>query len=568
MTERRDGPGGRLQATLTRVAIATLLASLILFIAFPDGGLTVKLFRNHDFSLLLLGAAVLMALALRPRALTVANLPRPALLAAVLTVAVLVVTGAGTWLVFGDFPLVRDEILADFDAAFLARGALIAPMPPEWQPFATALMPKFMLPVASSTGWLSAYLPGNAALRALGELTVGMEWTNPILAAVSILAVYRVGRRLWPDTPRTALAAALLMGTSAQFITMAMTAYAMSAHLAFNLIWLWCFLRGDRKGDAGALIAGFIATGLHQLLFHPLFVAPFLAHLWLTGERRRAIVYAFAYLAIGLFWASYWQIVLSGSGVAGDQASASGMDYLFARLSVLLGAFKLTSFTEMAFNVLRFLSWQNVVLLPLALLAWPAIRRGEGIARPLAAGVLLTLAVMLVLLPWQGLGWGYRYLHGFIGSFCLLAGYGWNSLAGEARQRRAALAAGTAASLLLILPVHLKQAHDYVAPVRRAHAMIGRSPADLVIVDPAFDIFDDLVRNAPDLSNRPKIMDGGRLDAAQIRFLCGRYRVEIFDIEDGVRVGLPRIIPPGLAQRPPSAVRQACGAPPSQVRAP
>jgi len=91
---------------------------------------------------------------------------------------------------------------------------------------------------------------------------------------------------------------------------------------------------------------------------------------------------------------------------------------------------------------------------------------------------------------------------------------------------------------------------------------------DLVIVDPAFDIFDDLVRNAPDLSNRPKIMDGGRLDAAQIRFLCGRYRVEIFDIDDGVRVGLPRIIPPGLAQRPPSAVRQACGAPPSQVRAP
>ena len=72
----------------------------------------------------------------------------------------------------------------------------------------------------------------------------------------------------------------------------------MSAHLAFNLIWLWCFLRGDRKGDAGAIIAGFIATGLHQLLFHPLFVAPFLAHLWLTGERRRAIVYAFAYLAI------------------------------------------------------------------------------------------------------------------------------------------------------------------------------------------------------------------------------------------------------------------------------
>ena len=128
--------------------------------------------------------------------------------------------------------------------------------------------------------------------------------------------------------------------------------------------------------------------------------------------------------------------MLSSSGVAGDQASGSGINDLFARLSVLLGAFKLASFTEMAFNFLRFLSWQNVVLLPLALLAWPAIWRGEGIARPLAAGILLTLAAMLVLLPWQGLGWGYRYLHGLIGSFCR-----WLAMDGAASPAKRASAA-------------------------------------------------------------------------------------------------------------------------------
>src|SRR6185503_4596412 len=100
----------------------------------------------------------------------------------------------------------------------------------------------------------------------------------------------------------------------------------MSAHLAFNLLWLWCFLRGDRRGDCGALVFGFVATGLHQLLFHPLFVAPFIARLWFSGERWRALVYMAAYSMIGLFWVSYWQIVLAGSGTGGDQASASGMD--------------------------------------------------------------------------------------------------------------------------------------------------------------------------------------------------------------------------------------------------
>jgi hypothetical protein len=543
MTETREPslPADRLRRATTWAAVGILLASLAMYALFRRGGLTVGLFRFQDFPVLMLGGVLLLYVALRPRSMATWRPRRPDVFVLLLALAVLLVTLVGTWLVFGDFPLTRDEILADFDAGFISQGRLIAPVAPEWQSFAPALMPQFMLPVPIGTGWLSGYLPGNAALRAIGEATIGAEWISPILTAISVVAVYRIGRRLWPDAPDAAIVAAVLLASSAQVLAMGMTAYAMSAHLALNLVWLWCFLRDDWRGDAGALAAGWLATGLHQLLFHPLFVAPFILQLWLARRWRRALVYTLGYAAIGLFWISYWQILLAGAGVAGDQASATGAAHLVERVITLLGGIDASAFSITAFNLLRFLSWQNLILLPFALLAWPALRRGEGLARPLAAGLLLTVAAMLVLLPWQGLGWGYRYLHGLVGSCCLLAGYGWKSLGedGETRMRDFMLAAGTAASLLIVLPLHLKQAHDFVAPTRRAYAIVSGAPVDVVIVAPVADWFDDLVRNRADLSNRPKVMNGSRLSEAQARALCARYRVGVFDIRHGAALGYP-----------------------------
>jgi hypothetical protein len=551
-------------ARLTRASAwtggITLVAALAMYFLFPEGGLTVGLFRFQDFQVLMLGSILLLFLAVRSGTVAMKPPRRPALVATLLALFVLIAAGAGTWLVFGDFPLTRDEILADFDAGFIAQGRLIAPIAAEWQPFASALMPQFMLPVPPGTGWLSAYLPGNAALRALGELTVGAEWTSPILAAVSVVAVYRIGRRLWPEAPDAALVAALLLASSAQVLTQAMTAYATTAHLALNLVWLWCFLRRDWKGETGALAAGFLATGLHQLIFHPLFVAPFILQLWLDRNWRRALLYTAGYGAICLFWIAYWQILLAG-GAGGQAAGAGG---LAERVMLLLGAFDASAFPTTAFNLLRFLSWQNLVLLPFALLAWPAIRRGDGIARPLLTGIALTILAMLALLPWQGLGWGYRYVHGLIGSFVLLAGHGWLSLGrdGETRIRGFVLAAGIAASLLVIVPLHLKQAHDYVAPMRRAYATVSTAAVDVVIVAPVADWFDDLVRNRADLANRPKVMNGTRLSDAQIAFLCAHYRVGIFDHRHGVLAGYPRSAPPGdLREHAVLVKRLGCAAP-------
>ena len=69
--------------------------------------------------------------------------------------------------------------------------------------------------------------------------------------------------------------AAVLLATSSQFLLTAMTPYSMTAHLALNLAWLWLFLRGGVVGHSLAIAVGALACGLHQLVFHPLFVAPF-----------------------------------------------------------------------------------------------------------------------------------------------------------------------------------------------------------------------------------------------------------------------------------------------------
>jgi hypothetical protein len=530
---------GRFAHVLIQTGIQVAFWSLVFTIVSRPGGITYKLFMQ-DFPILLFGSVALLLLGLRSRQLPSVPDFLSVKLVPLLAIAVLAATAAGTWLVFSDFALTRDEIMANFDAAFLSTGRLIGTPPAEWQPYLDALNPKFMLDVPAGAGWISTYLPGNAALRAIGERTIGMEWVNPVLAALSLLVLFAVARRTLRDRT-AAVVAVLLAASSAQFLTMAMTPYSMTAHLAFNLLWLWGFTSNTRKGDAVAIAAGFVATGLHQLIFHPLFVAPFILHLWFRKERGRALFYVLCYAAIGLFWVSYWQLVLAGAGVEKSAASAAGASFLLARIAKLFANLSIDAPLTMGFNVLRFIAWQNPVLVPLAIASWPAIRSDEGIARPLAAGILLTIAAMLVLIPWQGLGWGYRYLHGLIGSFCLLGAYGWRSL-GEGDGRRSVLAATSAVALLIFLPLQLKLAHDYAEPRARAFAKATSTDADIVFIVPAEDLFDDLVRNSPDLSNRPKIMDLRKLSKAQIELLCRSHRIAFFDIRHSASIGFPQAV--------------------------
>src|SRR3546814_1864300 len=64
------------------------------------------------------------------------------------------------------------------------------------------------------------------------------------------------------------------------------------------------------KGHFGAAVVAFLAIGLHQLQFHPLFAAGFL--FWIVLQRRwgLAAFYAVVYALIILFWGKVYPAIL------------------------------------------------------------------------------------------------------------------------------------------------------------------------------------------------------------------------------------------------------------------
>ncbi len=298
--------------------------------------------------------------------------------------------------------------------------------------------------------WVSGYMPVNAALQALlGPLA------NPLLAGFSVLLAADLARRLLPGHKSAPLVCALLMASSSQLLLNAMTPYAMSAHVAVNLAWLWLFLRREWLAHAAAAVLAMLAIGLHQVVFFPLFALPFLFEAFLERRRGAALVQAAAIGAAFLFWSSYdkvlvWWFDATPIAAAGG---ASGTALLFERALGLAADFGPGSIGVMALNLLRWLLWQNLLAVPLMLAVAVPLVKTRGVWRAMLAGMLLTVAVMTVVLAFSGHGWGYRYLHGFLGSLCLLATYAWFRLQEGIEDRRsmqALFAAALALSLALV----------------------------------------------------------------------------------------------------------------------
>ncbi|MEG3163831.1 hypothetical protein U1701_04415 [Sphingomonas sp. PB2P19] len=548
MPEPRSDPA--LPPVLMRYAVYIVIVTAFLRLGFPGNGTPLYLFRSQDLTSLVLIAAMLVGIAVtlgRGRIIPPPVVPHrfvPGLIIAL----IVVLCALGAWLVFGNYAFSRDEVMAEFDADILRTGRLMVRAAPGWIGYTDALIPLFRHEVPGNVAWMSDYLPGNALLRALADRTVGRTYASPLLAALAAFALYRVARRLWPQAPAAPtlapLLALVLLATSPQFLVTAMTPFAMTAHLALNMVWLWCFLRDDRRGVAGGLAVGFLATGLHQLVFHPLFVLPFVIELLITKRWARAAAYGVGYAAIGLFWISYWHVAYALNGIVDDGggAAASGVVRLGQVVMTLASQFDLGSIILMLLNLLRLIAWQHILIIPLALLAWPAVRRGDGIARPLAGGIVLTLAVALVLMADQGNGWGYRYQHGLLGNLCLLAVYGWQAVAkaADAARLRTAMLMATGFTLFVLLPLDVTAAYRLVRPYRTAHAMIQGAATPIVLVDPAGSMTaQDLVRNAPDLHNRPLTLDLGQLGTAQLRALCARYPIALFARREAAIAGIP-----------------------------
>ena len=432
----------------------------------------------------------------------------------------------GTYLVFDNYPLTRDEHMVVFDMAIFRSGHLAFPLPVEWRHYAQALTPAFLLPLPGNAAWASSYMPVNAMLRAAFAWLLDPALMNPLLAAAGAVALFDIAKREFPSSRSAQTVALLLYATSAQILVAAMTPYAMTGHLALNLLWLALFLRGSRSSHALAIAVGFLAIGLHQVVFHPLFAAPFIDQLRRRKEWRTATVYAAAYVFFGLFWISYPHLVAISAGLhASSSTGSGGAGFIITRVVPLLIHRNEATLGLMAVNIVRFVTWQNLALIPLMALGLGAVRRNEGLARPLAYGILLTLVAMTILLPYQGHGWGYRYLHGLIGNCALLAAYGWSD-ASEQGEARRVLILGTLATLVGSLPFLVWQAHEFVHPYARLNGMIeGTNAAFAIVNTEGTGYVVDEVRNRPDLTNRPIRIDSAMLSPSDIRLLCSKGSV-------------------------------------------
>lgn len=537
----------------TLVLLSLAIIALVAFMLAPVPFITVYHFRYQDLPILIL--VVFLGIILRPALPYLARrLPTKILLSngrkpAVLLVAITVflIAGVGTFAVFHSFPLSMDEFWARADGEILATGRPMVPVSVEWLPYARALQPIFLRLYPQPGYWASEYLPVNALIQyVLGP------FASPFLAALSTLLVASIAGRMMPAERHAPLVCAILFAVSSQLLVAAMTPYAMSAHLAFNLAWLWLFLRPRAIAQVSAAVVGVAAMGLHQFAFFPLFAAPFLFEAFLM--RRRAIaLFQFVTIVAGfLLWSNYDALLQAILGVS-SAGEASGTAGLVHKVWALVSGFGLASFALTSLNLLRFCLWQNPVAVPLMLMVSIPLLRRAGWWRALLGGIVLTTLFMLVVLPFQGHGWGYRYLHGLLGNLALLATFAFYRLAPSGAQQgewRAFIAGMTAIAALVLLPIHMVQAWWQARPYVAADAAISKLDADIVVIDaPAHAYSIDLVRNDPLLRNRPKRMAYAELNDGQLERLCRDYKVLLFDERDAERFGIARWWSPAESTR-------------------
>jgi hypothetical protein len=475
--------------------------------------------------------------------LVAGELAVPAMLAAA---AVLAVTLCGTIWVMHQTPLAMDEYAATFQAKILATGRLAAPVPEEWRPFANALVPGFISYRATENVWLSTYLPGYAALRAIFSVMRIEMLVNPLLAAVSVLALAGASARLWPTDPRRGRVAILYLVTSAQFLLTSMSGYSWAAHLCFNLVWLYLVLREDRLGLATAPWIGVIALGLHNPFPHALFAAPFLLRL-LRSRRIGWIAYYGVVYGVGTL--AWYRLM---SYVHGQVGSGRALE--------VFGLPSLGAYFAQGMNLSLLLTWQAPAMALFLIAAFFLIRTMKQAERDLMAGLVLTFAFYFLFSENQGHGWGYRYVYSALGNAVLLAASATVTLtaAGGAPLRRL-LAYSAVVTLAIQLPLRARQTERFVRPYAATLEFIATRPADVVIVDPNSAYYGrDLIRNDALLKSAPKTLRLTELSPANVEEIVRRYgdRVYLLGVEDMQRLGLPTFgTGPAWRRQPPAPSR-------------
>lgn len=509
-------------------AVATF--ALVILSLRHDLGITGAYFRHQDAVAGIPVVLTWLALAYR-RPETATSAPRVPTSREVMAMGVglVLLLWVGTYLVMWNYPVSRDELMANFDADILGRGLWAQPVSVEWREFIPALVPNFLRYVPGNVALISAYLPGNAGLRAGVALVADIALCGPVLTAVGLIALHRIARGLFPESSGAVWVCLLTYLLSSQVLVNGMSSYAMPAHLTFNLVWLALFREDKAVAHLAAIGVGAYAIGLHQYAFHPLFAAAFIATLAWNRRWGWFAAYGLGYVLAIWAWTTVplWTLSTHQEVLAHTSTMAVEHPNVLVQILATVKAYAAFEPVLLFYNLTRFLVWMPVFTLPLALLAWPDIRRGTPLARPLLASIVATAFVVMAVMPYQGHGWGYRYVHGLIGNIALLSGFGFQHWsASQPGRARMATAAMTATSLLLVTPWLLYSSNRFVKPLVEASARIDALDVDFVIIDtdPPQGWMDQ-VRNNATLTNRPLVFAGTALTPELALTLCARGSV-------------------------------------------
>jgi len=466
---------------------------------------------------LVLAASVLGAWALSgkqtfPRRLSAAwAVPALAALAALLTIAF-------RFLVFHNYDLSLDEFIPAFQAEIFREGKLLAPLPEDMFALHKTFQPFFTYANDAHLFWGSGYRPVHAMLLALLPAGYSTALIHGALAGVAVWSIGDIAGRLFPGRTGAPALAALLLITSPQFLITAASGFSFGAHLAFNLVWLALFLRGSWRAHLLAAVLGFFAVGLHQVHVHLMFVLPFgvamLAGAF--GNRLKALPYLISYtlaLALWMAWPeiAVWLQTGDASVLPRSLLEVEYIaDYLRQSGNISEGR-RAYGLALLIGNLWRFFLWLSPAILVLLALSRMAPRRIGLVPALCAAGLILTIVALHILMPNQTQTWGARYYHPVYGNAVLLGMAGLYALAETARQdyerlQRSVLLLCLAGALIFV-PWRALQVEAKIGPRARVQAAIEAMDVDAVFIKAgqAEWFFADFIRNDPFLRNRPLI---------------------------------------------------------------
>ena len=482
--------------------------------------------------------ATIIWLARGAPAISLPRLARPGLIIGLIATATLAICAIGTHLVCHNYALTADENMADFQAQIFLRGRVTAEVPAQWRDAVRVIKPTFADYLPATHSWKATYLPVYAAMRAVFQSADLQTLLNPFLAAVTVLALYGAARNIWPKSKTNALVAIGLLVSSSQFLLMSMTAYAMPAHLALNTIWLWLYSRPDRRRFYLAPFVGVLAIGLHQPIVHALFALPFLLRLVWQRRWRPVVIFAVVYLAgcvLWFLWREHFQAQSSG-GVG------SVFKFLNPRMPII-----------QSMNLLLIIAWASLATPLLAFLGAKQFLKGQPIVQDAILSCALTFVFYFFFYLDQAHGWGYRYFHGALACFVIVAVAGFNRLSiliGE-RSAQTFVLAGVAMSIFVQLPLRCWQAETFIRPYARTAAVVHAMPQDIVALDARDAWYSaDLIRNDPFLEKRPIVVSIFALTPAAIAVLEKAGSVRFITRDDLTRLGMFTTRSNGYARDP------------------